>query len=254
MKNGSVSPVSKTSSNASTPVTPTSPVPKLSLEENGSINSNGIPKSNGSIKPDTNTETKSEKGNDTDANNIINLAQPPPSTPTTSPTTDVTTALSVVDHNINGSGNNIDAINSVTQSPKPSSPPSPILNAAQPPINGVDTVAAANQKNADSANPVTTPSAPPALSDSSNAPAANDVDASKDNPKVATPNPSVNGTNEQKNDDGDNKATTPSSTEKEEPGTFFITCTHIYPTSITYIYSTLYKKQQKNNFPFSFNT
>ncbi|CAL8082875.1 unnamed protein product [Orchesella dallaii] len=107
-KNGSVSPVSKASSIPSTPVTPTSPVSKLPVEETSSITSNGVAKSNGSIKSDTNTETKSELAqpvngveaaathNNTDsANPVI-----PPSTPPALPDSSTSPSASTVDGRI----------------------------------------------------------------------------------------------------------------------------------------------------------
>lgn len=202
------------------------------MEENGSITSNGAPKTNGTIKPDTNPELIPDKGNNnntgTQQSNTNNVEPP---------TTDAASELLVTD-DARPSGSSTDNrsnINPVTQHPKPRSPsPLLLLHAAHHPVNGVDTVAAANQKNSDSANTVIAPSASPALPDSSTTtPAVNETEASKDNAKVSPP--TLNGTNEL-NNDGANKATTPASPEREEPGTFLQFYQHNFIHFTTKIY------------------
>lgn len=223
-KNGNVSPVSSTSSNPSTPVTPTSPVSKLPVEESSSsITSNGsVPKSNGSVKSNTNTENKSEKGNYT--NNTSN--------PTNEHVTFVAAELRVPSNDDNDI--NHDDINPVTD-PEQSTTPSTPQNAAEPPVNGVETVVAATH-HSDSANLVIEPSTPSALPDSSTTPsAASTVEGSVEN----APPSAVNGVNAQSNDGADkDKATTatsPSSPEKEEPGTLSFNCAHIHSLGKLYI-------------------
>lgn len=219
-KNGNVSPGSKASSksNPSTPVTPTSPLSKLPGEVDdttGSITSNGaVPKTNGSIKSDTNKEGKVEKGNTYDDDNITDnhdtsIINPSPAS---------------------SSPENKKVVDELTPEMTKTEIETTTAPLPQQTVNGVDKVGAsaaspaANNSNAEStANSViepTTASAPPALPDSSST--TNPVvvdDASSDKPPA--PAPTVNGTSKDAEtaDKQSATTTTPTSPEREEPGT-----------------------------------